>query len=189
MPNQLSSDFNAKAEEVAEIVFDISDKKLGSHQRQAIVEALDALNITPEQEAVIEKYASPTYRALEDQNDTPAKRLAHTLRDPIGKLIASIQYMDMFDDPNQTFSDLVNMDRLIDAQTHNYNMIFSGDVPPQIDDVLKTLENELKPRVQDMIMEMENTYGLNRDDVETKTKGWEHVGIVPADEYEAAVPV
>lgn len=188
MPDALDSNFQKNAQRVADLVFDISDNKLGAGNREAIIEALEELGITPEQEAVIERYASPTYRALEEQNDTPAKRLAHTLRDPLGKLLMPIQHADMFGDPEMTFDSLVNMDRLIDAQTHNYTMIFSGTTTPEVKAVLDTLQNDLKPVVEKMISDMEEKYDLNREDIPTKTKGWEHVEAIPADEYEGVSP-
>ncbi len=187
MSNELSKDFNDKAQTLGERLMEITDHALGSAKFEELTQAMQSLALSDHQKDVIQRNGTQAFRNAEMVLPEMEKRLAHSLRDPLAKASSAISMGAEFGESDMVYSGLIGLRDVIEAHTHNFSMFFDGKADPSVQTALDQIE-QLRPAVDELISEMEEKHGFSEDQLDQKEKAWDYVKAISDEEYNTSAP-
>jgi len=151
--------------------------------------ALSTREFTDAQIKIIKNNATPTTFHNTEEGEalesTAEEILTHSFADPVRNGILMMSFNA--NNPQSSFSAMVNIRRAINDITHNYPLLLGEDIPRCVDDVLNSYESKIIPELNDLIDDMEDEHGFDAEKTKPTTD-WQHISKLPIEPF-YSIPV
>lgn len=178
----LSEEFEKKSEDVVSQLHALVDSK--QPWRADLQEALSNADFTPQQEQAIRDAASDnTFQTIGDDamNDF-ATRVTHAFQDSLANIAMTLEMATMMGEEESTLNNLVQIKSVIQDLSHNYPLMLGDDLPDSVQDILDKYNNDVIPRVNEMIDELSRSTEIAPESATLSTR-YQHIYALPEDAF------